>query len=424
MPFRFVHTADLHLDSPLKTLALRDAGLADLIGTATRTALTRIVDLCLAESVDALLVAGDLYDGGQTSMKTAGFLQAELRRVTQGGVRVFVIRGNHDAEARITRELTMPDGVHMFTPRPGRTLAEMQLVARDSGPDVAIHGLSFDRPQAPDNPLPRFAAAVQGCLNIGMLHTSLGGSEGHDTYAPSSVAALQGHGFDYWALGHIHIGGVWSGRSTVVMPGIPQGRDIGEGGAKSVALVTLADDGQATVEHRSVAVARFDRCAVDLTGIADRRGAVRAIETALATARTAMDAEHLVLRLVLTGQAPVAWLLRRDADQVLEEARAAAAGIGTVWIDKVENATRPGAADGLSGPLAELQVALPGLAGDPALAAAAGAALDAVTRALPATLRDTFGKDEADRARILAELMSEGAAEVLAALTATREGAA
>ena len=71
MAFRFVHTADIHLDSPLKSLALRHPKLGELIGNATRQAFVRIVDLCLEEQVDAMLLAGDLYDDKQTSMKTA-----------------------------------------------------------------------------------------------------------------------------------------------------------------------------------------------------------------------------------------------------------------------------------------------------------------------------------------------------------------
>ena len=59
--FRVIHTADIHLDSPLRSLAMRQEGLAELIGDATRLAFTRVVDLCLEERVDALLIAGDLY---------------------------------------------------------------------------------------------------------------------------------------------------------------------------------------------------------------------------------------------------------------------------------------------------------------------------------------------------------------------------
>jgi len=72
--YRFVHAADIHLDSPLRSLALRDRELADFIGNASRQVFARIIDLCLEERVQALLLAGDLYDGDQTSMKTARFL--------------------------------------------------------------------------------------------------------------------------------------------------------------------------------------------------------------------------------------------------------------------------------------------------------------------------------------------------------------
>src|SRR6204780_3874906 len=107
VPYRFVHAADIHLDSPLKSLALRDPELADLIGNATRRALENIIQLCLAEQVDALMLAGDLYDGDQTSMKTARFLAGQIRLLHDAGIRVFVIRINHDALSRITKELIL-----------------------------------------------------------------------------------------------------------------------------------------------------------------------------------------------------------------------------------------------------------------------------------------------------------------------------
>ena len=114
LAFRFVHTADLHLDSPLRSLALRDPVLRDLIGVATRSVLTRIVDHCITEAVDALLIAGDLYDGDQVSMKTARFLQQELQRLDGAGIATFIIRGNHDALSKITKELVFPPSVTVF----------------------------------------------------------------------------------------------------------------------------------------------------------------------------------------------------------------------------------------------------------------------------------------------------------------------
>jgi hypothetical protein len=93
MPFRFLHTADIHLDSPLRSLAMRDPELAALIGGSTRQVLVGIVDLCLEERVNALVVAGDLYDGDQTSMKTARFLADQMRRLHEAGIVVYKVPG-------------------------------------------------------------------------------------------------------------------------------------------------------------------------------------------------------------------------------------------------------------------------------------------------------------------------------------------
>ena len=145
MAFRFVHTADIHLDSPLRTLALREPALAEMIGGATRKAFAAVIELSLAEQVDALLIAGDLYDGEQTSMKTARFLADQLRRLHEAGIQTFIIRGNHDAESRITRELTLPESVKVFGGR-----AESVTLTR-GGLDVVVHGVSFAQKHAPES---------------------------------------------------------------------------------------------------------------------------------------------------------------------------------------------------------------------------------------------------------------------------------
>src|SRR5580693_7995736 len=152
LSFRFVHAADIHLDSPLRSLALRDPALADLIGNATRKAFIGVVDLCLDEQVDALLLSDDLYDGEQSSMKTARFLADQIRRLHEAKIKVFIIRGNHDAISRITRELTFPDAVTTF----GRRATAVTVERERGAIPVAIHGISFAEPHAPESLLARF----------------------------------------------------------------------------------------------------------------------------------------------------------------------------------------------------------------------------------------------------------------------------
>ena len=410
MPYRFIHTADIHLDSPLKSLALRHPGLSQLIGNASRQVFGRIIDLCVEESVDALVIAGDLYDGSQTSMKTARFLVQQFARLHAAGIAVYLIRGNHDAEARITRELVFAETVKVFGSK-----AEVVVVEKGAL-RIALHGISFAKPHAPESLLDRFRLAVSGAVNVGLLHTSLVGASGHDPYAPCSVAELHATGFDYWALGHVHLRAQHDGRATVVMPGNPQGRDIGEAGAKSVTLVTVADDGRLSVETRPTAIARFERLPVDLDGVSEWREVTNRIEASIRLARTRFEEDHLVLRPVLQGRTPLAWQILRDLDLLTEQAVTVSEALGTVWIDKVENACLAGAAPTGGGAVAELGAMVDAAALNPAVIAAIEEEAERLLHAVPRELREMLGTDPAAISARSLTLLQAGAAEVMARL--------
>jgi exonuclease SbcD len=180
-------------------------------------------------------------------MKTARFLAEQIRRLHQAGIRVFAIRGNHDALSRITKELIFPDSVKIFGDR-------AEAVAVDRAAEdfpVAIHGLSFAQPHAPESLIAKFKPSVAGAVNIGMMHTSLAGTPGHDPYAPCSLADLQATGFQYWALGHVHKRSIAEGACAVVMPGMPQGRDINEAGVASGRRQRDASRNRASIAIRS-----------------------------------------------------------------------------------------------------------------------------------------------------------------------------
>jgi len=420
MTFRFVHTADLHLDSPLRSLALRNLELADLVGDASRQTLVAIVNLCLEERVNALVIAGDLYDGDQTSMKTARFLASQLERLHRAGIRVFKIRGNHDAMSKISKELVVPDTVKVFGGN-----AEIVEITNGTLP-IAIHGLSFAKPQIAESLLPRFKAPVSGAVNIGIMHTSLAGSAGHDIYAPCNALDLHVSGFDYWALGHIHQRGRYPGAATVIMPGMPQGRDINEAGPKSVSLVTISDDRAIIVEERLTSIAQFERVHVDLTAIAEWRDAVTAIETALKAQREQTLSPHLVARLHLHGRTPLNWQLRRDLDLLQAEAEQRAESVGRTWVEKLELAIE-------TPPIAP-EVTAP----DPVIELSILMRQEVIARAsfrdhiremvrdlladLPQESRDFAGRDQAAFEHFIDRLLSEGADDITARMNAAERG--
>lgn len=415
MAFRFVHTADIHLDSPLRSLAMRNPDLADLIGDGSRKAFISIVDLCLEERVDALVIAGDLYDGDQTSMKTARFLASQMTRLHQAGIRVFKIRGNHDALSRISKQLVFPDTVTIFGGRPQAVLQTA------GGLDVMFHGLSFASPKAPESLLPKYSAAHEGAVNVGIMHTSLAGSPGHDVYAPCNVADLHGHGFDYWALGHIHVRKVHPGTSTVVMPGMPQGRDINEAGEKSVTLVTIRDDRTIEIEERLTSIAQFERMSVGLTGTVEWPEVVGRVRSALEDIRASVRSRHVVVRLSLTGETPLSWALIRDRDLLLTEAEQAAEQVGETWVEKLELGLAPPrteTSEGVADPIFELAESMRADASSEAFRTEARALVQKIVADLPPDGRDFAGKDEAGLELFLDSVLASSADLVTARLKA------
>ena len=161
---------------------------------------------------------------------------------------------------------------------------------------------------------------------------------------PARLADLDAAGFDYWALGHIHKRSeAREERCAVVMPGMPQGRDIGESGPKTVTLVTVADDRTVHIEERLTGVAQFESVPVDLTDIDEWRDMLAAVADGAAADPSAhRSSEHLVARLHLTGRTKLAWRIRNDRDLLRTDIANQALDIGKSWIDKIEIECRAG----------------------------------------------------------------------------------
>ena len=133
---KFIHAADIHLDSPLIGLASYQNAPVQALRTASRDAFTRLIDVAIDEAVDFMVIAGDLYDGNWRDFNTGHFFVREMGRLHKAGIPVFLLYGNHDAESEMTRRLTLPANVHVFdTKKPVTHKLEALR--------VALHGRSF-----------------------------------------------------------------------------------------------------------------------------------------------------------------------------------------------------------------------------------------------------------------------------------------
>lgn len=405
---KILHTADIHLDSPLRSLALRDESLREVVHTATRTAFARIVDAALDHQVGALLVSGDLFDGAERSAKTGAFLTAQFDRLRDAEIAVFYIKGNHDAENPMTGEVDLPDNVHVFDGRGGKV--------RLKDHDIWIHGVSFSGRHAPESLLPKFHAPVAGAVNIAMLHSSLAGAPGHDIYAPCSVAELKSTGFDYWALGHVHKRQIHSEHPWVVMPGTPQGRDIGEAGPKSATLLNISDDG-IRIEELPTSAAEFIQLDVDISDCSSDDDMRHTLRRRLAEMARLLQSDAGIIRLRMIGNNPRRWQILRDADQWTEIAQDIARETGTLWLDKIgfdlashEETAEPSTAVGELADLMEAILQEPGFSADIEQSFAA------MLAELPAHRRAVLAPSEEQAQLLSRELARSGAEQIIAAM--------
>ncbi len=389
-------------------MALRDDVLREQVQTASRIALARMVQFALDEEVAAFLISGDLFDGQERSAKTAAYLATQMERLSAAGIAVFYIKGNHDAENPVTGDISLPANVHIFDGRGGK----VQLGEHD----IWIHGVSFRGKHAPESLLPKFDAPVRGAVNIAMLHSSLMGAAGHDPYAPCSVADLKAMGFDYWALGHVHKRQVHSDAPFVVMPGMPQGRDIGEAGPKSATLLRI-DAGQINISEVPTSAVEFRLSALDVTELADTDALRRALQSHVDAEARATVSDAGILRLTLRGLHDQAWQIRRDADMWAETAQSCAAQTGRLWIEKFSIEIEPPRASvGRTDAVAELAQLMDELRTDEGFVAVARAEVEQMMNLLPPDRKREIIPDEHAFNALTQDLLRQAALKMIAAM--------
>jgi len=293
MSIRFIHCADLHLDSPLRGLERYDGAPAQEMREATRRAFVNVVDLAIDREVDFVLIAGDVFDGDWQDFNTGLFFANQLRRLADSSVRVFIVRGNHDALSKISKAVTLPKNTHVFRAGKPDTIVDETL-------GVAIHGQSFASGVVTDDLASQYPEPRRGLLNIGLLHTALAGREGHETYAPTTAERLIDKGYDYWALGHVHNREVVRETPWIVFPGNTQGRHARELGAKGCMLVEgSADEGIVSVEFVATDVARWQHLEVDATDMTSVDDLQETVQQSVRAAVTKAGDRLLALRLTV-----------------------------------------------------------------------------------------------------------------------------
>jgi len=303
--FRFVHAADLHLDTPFQGIGQVNPAVQAALRDASLDAFDRLIDLCIDEEAAFLLLAGDLYDGADRGVRAQLRVRAGLERLSALGIQTFIIHGNHDPMNGWSAIRAWPPGVHIFS----STDVEQREAIQDGVTLATIYGMSYPKRDVTENLALRYRRdpLAQG-IQIGLLHGTVGAVTEHDAYSPCELNDLRAVGLDYWALGHIHTRRILNqGQPWVVYPGNLQGRSLkpSEQGPKGAYVVEV--DGQIVTAPRFVALDNIRFLAVDLaiTDLIDLAAVRTALNERVESLRVENAGRGLLLRAHLSGRGSV-----------------------------------------------------------------------------------------------------------------------
>jgi len=405
-PVRFVHAADLHLDAPFKGIDANDARVREELVAAPLGALDAVVAACIERDVDFLVLAGDVYDSAERSLRAEFAFRDACERLEDAGIKVFIARGNHDPADGRSAALAMAPNVHVFS----AAEVDRVVVERDGEPLCSVYGRSFGRAAETANLSLGFARHDDDVYAIGVLHTNVGGRPGHEPYAPCSLDDLRAARMDYWALGHIHKPELLLEDPPVVYSGCTQGLHPGERGFRGCVVVTLDGSG-ATLERVPTARVGWSTASIAADGLVTVDDVREALIAAMDRATQEAGGIPAVVRLELHGrsEAHARLACRGVLDDLLADVRSE--GLDRepwVWVDRLSDRTRPAvdldlvrAGSDFAADLVRLTDAL--LVDEEAAAACLDGVMRPVLGALDARdLPDVDGRDIISRARDLA----------------------
>ena len=339
--FRFVHAADLHIDSPFSGIGDVDVRVANRLREATYEAFQNLVELCLKSDVDFLVIAGDVYDGADRSVRAQLRFRDGLSRLAYEGIQTFVVHGNHDPLDGWQSSIAWPEGVHIFGAAP-----EWKNIEKNGEILAAVQGMSYPTREVTDNLALQFSPPQSGSIFTSwLLHANVGGNSAHPNYAPCIVDDLSASGIDYWALGHVHTRQTLKRAAPVIAyPGNIQGRHPNETGERGALVVDVDPSGASKSEFVPLDVVRWEHTDVDISNLETIDSLDSAIRQQTDNMSAIAEGRDVVCRVTITGRGPLHEQLAADGavEDLIEATRNSwTGGSPWVWIDRIVDLTRP-----------------------------------------------------------------------------------
>lgn len=342
--FSFVHTGDLHLDSPFKGISEISESLRSVLVNATFNSFNGIIDLCIEKKVDFLLISGDIYDGLDKSLRAQLKFRDGLKRLSEVGINVYVVYGNHDPLDGWSVNLNLPENVHIFS---GKSVEK--ITVKKNGEEIAqICGISFPTREIKinlSNKFPKISNSEKTLYTIGLLHCNVGSNTGHYPYAPCTLQDLISRNFDYWALGHIHKKSILNEENPVIIySGNSQGLSPKECGAKGCFLVNVNAKGETTYDFIEVDSVRWFVEELLIDGLSTVEDFIFKLNKYIEEIRKKANGRKSICRIILSGRGQLHATITKKGvlDDILQEIRENEKGEKQfVWVESFVNNTNP-----------------------------------------------------------------------------------
>ncbi|MHA0857950.1 metallophosphoesterase family protein [Paenibacillus sp. CMAA1364] len=302
-PFRFIHAADLHLDSKFAGIKGLSDHIRQHVRESTFTAFRHLIDVAIAEQVDFIVISGDVYDAADSSLRAHLALHTAFEELANHGIHTYVIHGNHDPLDAPRLHIKESDYIHVF----GSEVASYTARRRKDQREVAIvSGISYPTSKVTENTALKFHRIDGSTLfHIAVLHANVDGDPLHETYSPCTRQQLSSSGYDYWALGHIHQRQVIQEYPHIVYAGNIQGRSVKETGPKGCYVVEVSEEGLVDLSFHILDQVRYVVEEISIQDINDIDDWRMRVEEKVDSLRLLHPDRMSIVRWVMTGRSPI-----------------------------------------------------------------------------------------------------------------------
>jgi len=338
--FSFIHAADLHLDAPFRGVSSSSPAVAKALSEATFNAYDALIATCIERKVDFLLVAGDIFNSSDRSLRAQLRFRDGLKKLQEHNISAYVVYGNHDPLDGWSYSIDWPSNMHIFSGDDVETI----FFAKNEENIATISGMSYKKREEKRNLAKLFSTEKETNLySIGLLHCTAGSYKEHEPYAPCQLDDLLTTSIDYWALGHVHTKQVLYESPYVVYPGNTQGLHINESGERGCYLVSVADN-KTNLEFIATDTTRWFSCDINVSGFETMDQLENELGSLLEKTRDESDGKNSIVRVKLTGRTPLYRELVREGslDELLELTRGTfSEETPFLWVQDIKLACKP-----------------------------------------------------------------------------------